>query len=266
MAVRLFPNGEQSAALRATLAACNQAANAVSKLAWDRRAFRRIDLQKIAYAQAKTDHGLAAQAAIHAIRKVGDAYRTLDRNSRRSFRWQAAQPYDARMLTWQSRRRHRVDLDRDRPDEEWAVHRLPGPARSHRRAARWASPTWSTVTVCGFSTRASTSPRPGDGSRRDSSVSTWASYRSPPTPTGERLRCEQLNRHRRRIRLRAKLQAKRHRVRPPPAHQTIPAGVAARRERQPCHIGKALWPRLNAPLTRNRRRGTDGYPHQGPAP
>ena len=97
--VRLFPEPGQAVALRQTLVACNAAANAVSGLAWDRRVFRAFDLQKVAYGLAKSEHGLAAQAAVRTIKKVADAYR-LDPKTKRSFRPLAAQPFDDRCLSW----------------------------------------------------------------------------------------------------------------------------------------------------------------------
>ncbi|MFD0822638.1 hypothetical protein ACFQ0D_30935, partial [Micromonospora zhanjiangensis] len=82
--------------------------------------YRNYDLRKHTYQGIKTNYALGAQAAQHVIKKVCDAYATLAANlragrygkpgSRRrrrveanpiSFRWDAAQPYDARMLSWQ---------------------------------------------------------------------------------------------------------------------------------------------------------------------
>ncbi|HWS36506.1 MAG TPA: transposase [Actinoplanes sp.] len=118
--VKLLPTREQASALEATLRACNTAATEVAATARTARVYRDYALRKHVYAGLKTDHGLGAQAAQHVIKKVCDAYRTLASNLRAGnygapeskryrrvasepvrFRWQAAQPYDARMLTWQ---------------------------------------------------------------------------------------------------------------------------------------------------------------------
>lgn len=48
----------------------------------------------------KKEHGLAAQPALHVIRKVADAYR-LDKKTKRVFRPTSAQPFDDRCLSWQ---------------------------------------------------------------------------------------------------------------------------------------------------------------------
>jgi IS605 OrfB family transposase len=119
--VKLQPTLEQASALEATLRAGNTAASKAAVVARNTRVYRNYDLRKHVYAGIKDDHGLGAQAAQHVIKKVCDAYRTLKSNlkagnygppnSKRyrrvstepiSFRWQAAQPYDARMPSWQT--------------------------------------------------------------------------------------------------------------------------------------------------------------------
>ncbi|MFU8854179.1 RNA-guided endonuclease InsQ/TnpB family protein [Micromonospora sp. SL1-18] len=118
--VKLLPTPEQAAALEATLRACNTAASDVAVLAREIGCYRNYDLRRHAYHGIKDGYGLGAQAAQHVIKKVADSYKTLAGNlkagnygkpgSRRRrkveanpvmFRWDAAQPYDARMLSWQ---------------------------------------------------------------------------------------------------------------------------------------------------------------------
>jgi hypothetical protein len=82
--VQLLADADQRAALQATLALTNQAANLGSEIAWQRGAFRAYDLQQLAYGQIRT-LGLSAQPAVRVIKKVPDA----------------AQPYDDRCLSWQ---------------------------------------------------------------------------------------------------------------------------------------------------------------------
>ncbi|WP_432972637.1 RNA-guided endonuclease InsQ/TnpB family protein [Dactylosporangium sp. CA-233914] len=118
--VKLLPTSEQAAALETSLRACNAAASDVAVLARDVRCYRNYDLRRHTYHDVKDGYALGAQAAQHVIKKVADAYKTLAANikagnlgkpgSKRrraaesnpiSFRWDAAQPYDARMLSWQ---------------------------------------------------------------------------------------------------------------------------------------------------------------------
>ncbi|MEU4479322.1 hypothetical protein AB0F68_14835 [Micromonospora sp. NPDC023966] len=118
---KLLPTPEQAAALEATVRACNAAASEVAMVARERAVYRNYDLRKHTYAGIKADYGLGAQAAQHVIKKVADAYTVLKANikagrlgkpgSKRrrraegapiAFRPNAAQPYDARMLSWQA--------------------------------------------------------------------------------------------------------------------------------------------------------------------
>jgi len=121
MQVKLPPTPEQAAALQATLRACNTAASDVAVVARKIGVYRNYDLRKHVYAAIKADYALGAQAAQHVIKKTVDAYATLKANitagrlgkpgsirRRRAetnpvaFGWDAAQPYDARMLSWQT--------------------------------------------------------------------------------------------------------------------------------------------------------------------
>lgn len=119
--VKLLPTPEQAAALQATVRACNSAASEVAVMARSVRCYRNYDLRRRTYQAIKANHGLGAQAAQHVIKKVVDAYATLRANIRAGnlgkpgskrrtaaetdpviFRPNAAQPYDARMLSWQA--------------------------------------------------------------------------------------------------------------------------------------------------------------------
>ncbi|GGR77525.1 transposase [Micromonospora fulviviridis] len=118
--VKLLPAPDEAAALEATLRACNAAASDVAVMAREIDCYRNYDLRRHAYHGIKDDYGLGAQAAQPVIKKVADVYKTLAGNlkagnygkpgSKRRrkvetnpimFRWDAAQPYDARMLSWQ---------------------------------------------------------------------------------------------------------------------------------------------------------------------
>ena len=119
--VKLLPTPAQAAALEPTLRACNAAASDVAAVAREVGVYRNYDLRKHVYGGIKADYALGAQAAQHVIKKAVDAYATLKANiragrlgrpgSRRrrqaetdpvAFRWSAAQPYDARMLSWRT--------------------------------------------------------------------------------------------------------------------------------------------------------------------
>ena len=118
--VKLLPESAYDAdALAATLRACNRAANAASEVAFAKDLKRRNVLQDAVYHRIKADFDLGAQATVRTIKKVCDAYATLKANlkagnlgpegSKRrvraeskpiTFRENAAQPFDDRILTW----------------------------------------------------------------------------------------------------------------------------------------------------------------------
>jgi putative transposase len=121
--VRLYPAATDEAALRDTLALCNEAAGLVSAQAFGMRVTSKLSLQRLVYGDLKA-MGLSAQPAIHVARKVSGAYATLRANIRAgnlgepgskrrvnaeskpiTFRADAAQPYDDRCLSWQPGRR-----------------------------------------------------------------------------------------------------------------------------------------------------------------
>jgi putative transposase len=120
--VRILPTPEQASALADTLHACNAAASWLSGQMHADRVFRKFDVQKRFYTELRERFGLAAQPAIRVIGKTVDAYTTLKANLRAGnygppesdrhrtvedtpirFRPRAAQPFDARCLSWQLR-------------------------------------------------------------------------------------------------------------------------------------------------------------------
>jgi IS605 OrfB family transposase len=118
--VRMLPTNEQAGALRETLHVCNEAASWLSDRMHTERVRHKHAVQKRFYTELKRRFGLSAQPAIRVIGKVADAYTTLKANidggnygppgsPRRKrvvekpvgFRADAAQPFDARCLSWQ---------------------------------------------------------------------------------------------------------------------------------------------------------------------
>jgi IS605 OrfB family transposase len=118
--VRIMPSEAEAAALQATLTTCNEAASWLSAAMHADGVLGKRAAQRRFYLELKQRFGLSAQPAIRVIGKVGDAYSTLKTNvnagnygppgsDRRRrvretpvrFRRDAAQPFDARCLSWQ---------------------------------------------------------------------------------------------------------------------------------------------------------------------
>ncbi len=118
--VKLLPTPEQAQALEATLTSCNAASTWISQAVHGTSARSAFNIQRAVYAQAKLTFGLSAQPTIRAIKKVADAYKTLQANLWAGnygrtgspqrvkvegkpvvFRPDAAQPFDDRCLSWQ---------------------------------------------------------------------------------------------------------------------------------------------------------------------
>lgn len=118
--VRMLPTREHAAALDATLRTCNGAASWLSAAMHAASVRGKGDVQRRFYVELKRRFGLSAQSAIRVIGKVADAYAALRANieagncgppgsAKRKkvqetpigFRADAAQPFDARCLSWQ---------------------------------------------------------------------------------------------------------------------------------------------------------------------
>jgi IS605 OrfB family transposase len=98
--IKLQPSLEDARILLQTLETLNAAANRLSQLAWDTGEFNKFALQRLFYAQLRSEFPtLAAQAVIRMIAKVADAYK-LDRKRQRLFSAHGGIAYDLRILSW----------------------------------------------------------------------------------------------------------------------------------------------------------------------
>jgi IS605 OrfB family transposase len=94
-----MPGKEQSDALLVTLRTANDACNFVSAAAWKSNIFNRFDLHHLCYWNIRSRFKLSAQAAIHVISKVADAYKC-DHKTERRFKSTGSISYDDRILCW----------------------------------------------------------------------------------------------------------------------------------------------------------------------
>jgi len=97
--IKLLPTREQEKALKETLRYSNEAANAISEVAWERKAFGQYKLHKLSYHEVKVRFDLSAQMVVRAIAKVADAYK-LDKERKRVFKPFGSIAYDDRILRY----------------------------------------------------------------------------------------------------------------------------------------------------------------------
>jgi putative transposase len=95
--VKLLATPEQKELLKKTLEAANQAANRVSRFAFEKQVFKRFDLQREMYTSVRCQEQLTAQIAILLFAKVADSYK-LDKLTLRTYRPHGAIAYDSRVL------------------------------------------------------------------------------------------------------------------------------------------------------------------------
>jgi IS605 OrfB family transposase len=97
--LKLQPTEEQKQALLETIERINEACNYISEVAWQNKRFGRWSLHKLCYYDVKERFDLTAQAVIHAIGKVANAYK-LGRKTKRHFKKRGAIPFDDRILRY----------------------------------------------------------------------------------------------------------------------------------------------------------------------
>ena len=256
--VRMLPTEREASALEATLRTCNRAASWLSAEMHAARVFRKIDAQHRFYTDLRERFGLAAQPAIRVIGKVADAYTALHANMaagnygppgsdrRREieqspivFRPLAAQPFDARCLSWQ----FPDELSRAATVSIWSttgrvknIRILGDPKQLMVLCTR---PIGETDLICRdgkwflhATIEAAEAPltEPANGFRGvDMGIVNIAT-----TSTGEKASGARLNSYRnRQMRLRKRLQAKKTSLGAPVVEEAAPHGGALRRRRQP---------------------------------
>ena len=100
--VKLLPNEEQTSALRRTLLRANALCDWLSAKAWESKEFRKFDLQKLTYHEARQVFpDIGANTLIRCIAKVADSYK-VDKLIQREFRPSGSISYNYQLLTWKS--------------------------------------------------------------------------------------------------------------------------------------------------------------------
>lgn len=97
--IKLNPTDDQRRVLQETLERANAACNAISDVAWERKTFNKLALQKLCYYDIRARFELTAQVVVRALGKVADAYK-LDKKTKRVFQEHGAFPFDERILKY----------------------------------------------------------------------------------------------------------------------------------------------------------------------
>ncbi|QRF75817.1 putative transposase [Thermoplasmatales archaeon] len=97
--IKLLPDDNQKVILTDTFRQFNDACNFVSEIAWNRKIFNKVLLQKIVYHDIRDKFGLASQLAIRVIAKVVETYKT-DKAIFHEFREYGSIVYDQRILSF----------------------------------------------------------------------------------------------------------------------------------------------------------------------
>ena len=97
--IKLLPDDKQREALIDTFVKFNGACNFASKVAFERKLYNKVFLQKIVYREIREKFGLAAQLAIRVIAKVVETYKN-DKEHFHEFRGFGSIVYDQRILSF----------------------------------------------------------------------------------------------------------------------------------------------------------------------
>ncbi|PYB67905.1 transposase [Thermoplasma sp. Kam2015] len=97
--MKLLPDEKQKEALIDTFVRFNEACNFVSRIAFDKKIFNKVFLQRIVYRDIREKFGLAAQLAVRVIAKVVETYKA-DREHFHEFRDFGSIVYDQRILSF----------------------------------------------------------------------------------------------------------------------------------------------------------------------
>jgi len=97
--IKLLPNEQQRDALIDTFIKFSEACNFVSKIAFEKKLFNKVFLQRIVYRDIREKFGLSAQLAVRVIAKVVETYKT-DKATIHHFRDFGSIVYDQRILSF----------------------------------------------------------------------------------------------------------------------------------------------------------------------
>ncbi len=111
--IKLLPDEEQKQALVDTFVAFNEACDFVSKIAFEKKLYNKVFLQRIVYRDIREKFNLAAQLAVRVIAKVVETYKA-DKTVFHEFRDFGSIVYDQRILSFKGMDQVSVSTTRGR--------------------------------------------------------------------------------------------------------------------------------------------------------
>lgn len=97
--IKLLPDEDQHATLKATMERFNEACNYIAEVAFREKCASKFQLQKLVYDDVRKQFGLSSQMAVRAISKVVEAYKR-DKSKQCFFKPNGAVVYDQRILSF----------------------------------------------------------------------------------------------------------------------------------------------------------------------
>lgn len=97
--IKLLPNETQYQQLLVTMKRFNESCNRISEIAFEKKIFNKVGIQKECYYDIREQFGLSSQMVIRAIAKVAESYKT-DKKTIHTFNLKGSIIYDERILSF----------------------------------------------------------------------------------------------------------------------------------------------------------------------
>jgi predicted transposase len=143
--IKLLPDDDQKRAIIDTFIKFNEACRFVSGIAFEKKLYNKVFLQRIVYRDIREKFNLAAQLAVRVIAKVAETYKA-DKEHFHEFRDYGSIVYDQRILGFRGMDQVSISTTNGRIDcfTSWLPSSFPKNLPSNRKtlwALTWASPT-----------------------------------------------------------------------------------------------------------------------------
>ena len=101
VSIKLKADGSQKDSLLRTMFKFNEICNYISIIAFEKKTFNKVNLQKEVYNIVRKEFNTPSQLTLHAIRRVCNSYK-INKDDIHKFKKYSSVEYDVRMLTWKN--------------------------------------------------------------------------------------------------------------------------------------------------------------------